>query len=86
MTERFYARRQDLWECFTNTQRLQAFTRGPAVVRPGCDGLSQPRRSVRDFLLLLKLPEQCIVGHTCSGGDHVWGASLSSMCPLSFES
>ena len=32
MTERFYARRQDLWDCFTDTQRLQAFTRGPAVV------------------------------------------------------
>ena len=34
MKERFHARRQDLYECFTDTRKLQAFTRGPAVVSP----------------------------------------------------
>ena len=40
MRERFHARRQDLYECFTDARKLQAFTRGPAVV---CSGLGPTR-------------------------------------------
>jgi uncharacterized protein YndB with AHSA1/START domain len=34
LTERFYARAQDIFECFVDQGRLQAFTRSPAVVEP----------------------------------------------------
>jgi activator of HSP90 ATPase len=34
MTEKFYARAQDIFECFVVQGRLQAFTRSPAVVEP----------------------------------------------------
>eukprot|EP00882_Tetradesmus_deserticola_P008632 GHRQ01009101.1.p1 GENE.GHRQ01009101.1~~GHRQ01009101.1.p1 ORF type:complete len:352 (+),score=138.82 GHRQ01009101.1:1029-2084(+) len=37
LTEKFYARRQDIYDCFTVQGRIQAFTQSPAVVdvRPG---------------------------------------------------
>lgn len=34
LTERFYARAGDIYECFVVQGRLQAFTRSPAVVEP----------------------------------------------------
>lgn len=32
LTERFYARPRDLYECFTDARRLQGFTQSPAKV------------------------------------------------------
>ena len=32
LTERFYARRRDLWECFTDVRRVQGFTQSAAKV------------------------------------------------------
>ena len=34
MTERFYARPRDLFDCFTDPGRVQAFTQSPAQARP----------------------------------------------------
>jgi len=34
LTERFYAKAQDIYECFVVQGRVQAFTRSPAVVDP----------------------------------------------------
>ncbi|KAF6251542.1 activator of Hsp90 ATPase [Scenedesmus sp. NREL 46B-D3] len=34
LTEKFYARRQDIYDCFTVQGRIQAFTQSPAVVEP----------------------------------------------------
>jgi activator of HSP90 ATPase len=34
LTEKFYARALDIFECFTVQGRVQAFTRSPAVVEP----------------------------------------------------
>jgi hypothetical protein len=33
LTEKFYARPRDLFECFTHPGRVQAFTQSPAQVR-----------------------------------------------------
>ncbi|CAL8468942.1 g8483 [Coccomyxa elongata] len=38
MTERFYARPRDLFECFTDPGRVQAFTQSPAQVEPMVGG------------------------------------------------
>lgn len=34
LSERFYARQRDLYECFADARRVQAFTQSPAKVRP----------------------------------------------------
>ncbi len=47
LSERFYARPADLYECFTNVGRVQAFSQSPAQVTPaGCAGSCASMRHI----------------------------------------
>lgn len=39
LSERFYARPGDLYECFTNPARVQAFSQSPAQVLSACPSI-----------------------------------------------
>lgn len=65
LTERFYAKAQDIYECFVVHGRVQAFTRSPAVVDPQPGGSFswfnghvqvRPREALRHHCCVLQPP------------------------------